>query len=123
MTSEAPKKHLNAFSLLYYAYKAVLNWGVFAIIVLPAQRTHFLAALVTLIFLIIAFSLLKFFFFTYQISDEMLTINSGIFVKRHTHIPYGRIQTVQRSQWFFLKPFQLEQLKIEPLVMKVTARR
>lgn len=113
MTSEAPKKHLNAFSLLYYAYKAVLNWGVFAIIVLPAQRTHFLAALVTLIFLIIAFSLLKFFFFTYQISDEMLTINSGIFVKRHTHIPYGRIQTVQRSQWFFLKPFQLEQLKIE----------
>ncbi|WP_372830847.1 PH domain-containing protein, partial [Staphylococcus haemolyticus] len=43
----------------------------------------------------------------------MLTINSGILVKKHTHIPYPKIQTIQHTQWFFLVPFHLEKLQIE----------
>ncbi|EEI24380.1 PH domain-containing protein [Lentilactobacillus hilgardii] len=113
MTSEAPKQHLNPFSLFYYAYKGILNWGIFALIALPSQRTNFWVVIGTLLSLVIIIGLLKFFFFTFQIGGDMITINSGIFVKRHTHIPYGRIQTIQRSQWFFLKPLHLEQLKIE----------
>ncbi|WP_260152117.1 hypothetical protein [Lentilactobacillus hilgardii] len=89
MTSEAPKQHLNPFSLFYYAYKGILNWGIFALIALPSQRTNFWVVIGTLLSLVIIVGLLKFFFFTFQISGDMITINSGIFVKRHTHIPYG----------------------------------
>ncbi|PAK68588.1 hypothetical protein B8W97_14480, partial [Staphylococcus haemolyticus] len=52
-------------------------------------------------------------YFTFEIDDKMLTINSGILVKKHTHIPYPKIQTIQHTQWFFLVPFHLEKLQIE----------
>jgi putative membrane protein len=42
-----------------------------------------------------------------------LTINSGVLIRKINHIPYDRIQTVQRQQWFFLKPLGLEQVAIE----------
>ncbi|MFD1125800.1 PH domain-containing protein [Lentilactobacillus raoultii] len=119
MMSETPKQHLSLFSLFYYAAKGLANWGLLILVFMPAQNAltdlhlNVLMVVSGLLGLIIGWGLLKFYFFTFQISDEMITINSGILIKRHTHIPYGRIQTIQRNQWFFLKPLHLEQLKIE----------
>ncbi len=50
---------------------------------------------------------------SYRVTPTAIEVNSGVFVRHHEHIPYSRIQTVQRKQWFFLAPFKLEELYIE----------
>ncbi|WP_407885790.1 PH domain-containing protein [Levilactobacillus sp. N40-8-2] len=50
---------------------------------------------------------------SYRVTPTAVEVNSGVFVRHHEHIPYSRIQTVQRKQWFFLAPFKLEELYIE----------
>ncbi|WP_179393947.1 PH domain-containing protein [Lacticaseibacillus absianus] len=51
--------------------------------------------------------------FTYTLGPDALTVSSGLFKRRTSHIPYTKIQTLQRQQWFFLTPFGLERLSIE----------
>lgn len=119
MTSN-PKQHLNPLSMIYFLFRHLLDWVILIALVFgPAMRflvRHHISPLLGfggIILLIIAIVFVRYLCFTFEIADDMLTINSGIFIKKHTHIPYGRIQTIQRSQWFFLKPFHLEKLQIE----------
>lgn len=65
-----------------------------------------------IIFLVIP-ALVNYFTYSYQILEDKLIIYKGIFVKKETDIPYERIQTVQRKQWFFLQPFHVIELMIE----------
>lgn len=119
MTSDQ-KRHLHPFALIYYVYRGIINWGIWAIILFSPVRAglnhihvNSMTFLIGFVIFVAGWVLLKFYYFTFQIGDDMVTINSGIIVKRHTHIPYSRIQTIQRSQWFFLKPLKLEMLRIE----------
>lgn len=50
---------------------------------------------------------------TYQITDDMITLRKGIFRRQLLQVTYARIQTVGHKQWFFMKPFGVEQLTIE----------
>ncbi|EHO49518.1 PH domain-containing protein [Lentilactobacillus kisonensis] len=119
MTSDT-KHHLNPLSLFYFLFRHLWDW-LFIVIVTVGPLYGFLekhgispilgfAALVVLIIFAVT---IRYLCFTFEIGTDMLTINSGVFIKKHTHIPYGRIQTIQHSQWFFLKPFRLEKLQIE----------
>lgn len=49
----------------------------------------------------------------YQMTDHEFILRKGIFRRRLLHINYAHIQTVQHSQWFFLKPFGVESLTLE----------
>ncbi|GHP14903.1 membrane protein [Lentilactobacillus fungorum] len=119
MTSDQ-RHHLNLLALFYFLFHNLFDWLVYIILTVGPLNSFLkrhginplvgFGGLIALIVLIIA---VRYWCFTFQIGPDMLTINSGIFVKKHTHIPYGRIQTIQRSQWFFLKPFHLEKLQIE----------
>lgn len=60
--------------------------------------------------LILLSAFLSYFCFSYKIDENSITINSGIFFKKHQHIPYQKIQTIEHRQWFFLKPLKLEHL-------------
>ena len=40
-------------------------------------------------------------------------VNAGIFLRKHHHIAYNKIQTLHTKQWFYLQPFSLVSLKIE----------
>lgn len=72
-----------------------------------------IGALLVLVVLCVGFSVIRYWRFTYLLAPQMVTINSGLFVRKVRHIPYSKIQTVQRQQWFFLKPFNLESVRLE----------
>lgn len=114
------RQHLNPLSIIYFIF--CHSWDtIFLIIIGSGPLTRWstsigispLLGIGGLVLLIILWHTVRYWCFTFEISDEMLTINTGIFVKKHTHIPYTRIQTVQHTQWFFLVPFHLEKLQIE----------
>lgn len=119
MTSDK-RQHLNPLSIIYFIFRH--SWDTIFLIIIgsgPITRWSTSIGIPTLfgfsllILLIILWHTVHYLCFTFEISDEMLTINTGVFVKKHTHIPYSRIQTVQHNQWFFLVPFHLEKLQIE----------
>lgn len=70
-------------------------------------------AIAGIIALVIIVSGLRYWRFTYAVGADAVTINSGLVVKKVRHIPYARIQTVQRQQWVFLRPFGLESVTLE----------
>ncbi|WP_367376272.1 PH domain-containing protein [Lentilactobacillus kefiri] len=119
MTSNKPQ-HLNPLAILYFIFGH--SWdAIFLIIISSGPIAHFsryigiapLLGFAGLIVLIVLWHTVRYLYFTFEIDDKMLTINSGILVKKHTHIPYPKIQTIQHTQWFFLVPFHLEKLQIE----------
>lgn len=63
--------------------------------------------------LVFGMTLVRYLRFTYRLADAQVVIKSGLFVRKTRHIPYAKIQTLRRQQWFFLKPFNLESLTIE----------
>jgi len=63
--------------------------------------------------LVVVGDVVKYMTFSYQFFDQEILVRKGIFVKKVNHIPYDRIQNVTANQWFFLKPFKLEELEIE----------
>lgn len=58
-------------------------------------------------------AVVKYFTQTYQITDDQIILYTGIFNRKEINIPYDRIQTIKKRQWFFFKPFGLIQLLIE----------
>ncbi|OEY83694.1 hypothetical protein NT95_05625 [Oenococcus kitaharae] len=66
-----------------------------------------------IVLLIIGWGIVRYICFTFAFDENGLTINSGLFIRRHDHIPFGRIQTTQHKQWFFLRPFGIESLLIQ----------
>lgn len=118
MTSN--QQHLNPLSIIYFIFRH--SWDTLLLLIIgsgPITRWSTaigiapLLGFSVLVLLIILWHTVRYLCFTFEIDSDMLTINSGIFVKRHTHIPYTRIQTIQHTQWFFLVPFHLEKLQIE----------
>ena len=57
--------------------------------------------IVGVLVLTLIWSILHYLRFTYLVAPNGLTINSGVLIRKVNHIPYDRIQTVQRQQWFF----------------------
>jgi putative transcriptional regulator len=51
--------------------------------------------------------------FTYSISDQYVRINSGVFTKSKTTIPFSRIQNINLAQGVFDRIFGLHTVKIE----------
>ncbi|CAI2693770.1 hypothetical protein AKUA1404_13220 [Apilactobacillus kunkeei] len=50
--------------------------------------------------------------FTYSIEDKQILIKKGVIFKKVIHIPYARIQSIEHSQFFLFRPFDVEKLQI-----------
>lgn len=116
MTSKPHRMH--PISLLLFAYESMKKVAFPLIIVLLGIGRTFSLVWITviitaLIVLLILLNFLDYFMFTYQVLEDEIIIRSGVFVKKVNHVPYDRIQNVTTNQWFFLKPFGLEELEIE----------
>lgn len=110
-------KHTHPLGYVDHTAKQLKDYWFLIILVVwqwaslsPLLRTG--AVLVVLVWLLI-WPLLQWFSVTYLITPTAIVVHSGIFVRHHRHIPYARLQTVQRKQWFYLRPFHLETLQIE----------
>ncbi|TPR42647.1 hypothetical protein DY123_01265 [Apilactobacillus micheneri] len=62
---------------------------------------------------LLAYKIISYFTYRYSILDNQLLIKHGIFFKKEIHMPYEKIQNIHRKQWFFLKPFNLEEVIVD----------
>lgn len=87
----------------------------FVFVMLQGQRNIGQQALWTGGFLLIAlvFGVVKWFFFTYELTPHEITVHQGVFVKRRTHVPFERVQTLTKTQPFIFQPFEVFQVRIE----------
>ncbi|MCK8606832.1 PH domain-containing protein [Apilactobacillus ozensis] len=102
-------KRLNIFSILFYLYSAFKNIFVFVIALIVAKPI--LGIVITLILVVIV--LVRYLTYRYSVLDDQILIKYGLFLKKELHIPYDKIQVIQHNQWFFLKPFNLEQVILD----------
>ncbi|WDF82884.1 PH domain-containing protein [Lacticaseibacillus pabuli] len=96
-----------------------------AVVYLPVAKLFFnndgktsfgvnvLWALAIWAFLIVVAILPQYLTTRYRLDDDALVFRSGVFRRHVTEINYGRIQTVQHKQWFYMRPFNIEALTIE----------
>lgn len=110
-------KHTHPLGYLQHTAKQLREWWVLILLAFWQWHTLTTALRVSVVLLILVWLLvwpfLRWLTLTYQITEAAIIVNSGIFVRHHRHIPYSRLQTVQRQQWFYLRPFHLETLQIE----------
>ncbi|MGL5466250.1 MAG: PH domain-containing protein, partial [Leuconostoc lactis] len=87
----------------------------FVFVMLQGQRNIGQQALWTGGFLLVALVLgvVKWFFFTYELTPHEITVHQGVFVKRRTHVPFERVQTLTKTQPFIFQPFEVFQVRIE----------
>lgn len=76
------------------------NWAVYLIIVI-------------VVLLVLTPAVLKYITYKYTLEDQGIRIKYGLIFRKNTYIPYERIQTVQKKQWFFFIPFNVCQILIE----------
>ena len=50
---------------------------------------------------------------TYELTEDALIFRKGIFVKQEIIVPYERMQTIKKNQWFYMVPFGLVRLMVE----------
>ncbi|WEV53890.1 PH domain-containing protein [Leuconostocaceae bacterium ESL0723] len=111
-----PAKHLSPFALVFELGKLIKgSWPALFAFVIGARRAQgiFFWILIGGFALGVVLALLSYWMMTYQILDRELILRKGIINRQERHVPYDRIQNLERRQWFFLKPFKLESLSID----------
>jgi len=109
-------KRTHPLGLLQHIAKSFKDYWFLIILLFTQRETDsiwFWAIITLLVMAFILNPLAKWLTLTYAIDPNAVVIHSGVFVRHHEHIPYSRIQTVQSKQWFYLKPFKLEEVLIE----------
>jgi len=109
-------KRTHPLGLLQHIAKSFKDYWYLIILLFTQRETDsiwFWAIITLLVMAFIIDPLAKWLTLTYVVDPDAVIIHSGVFVRHHEHIPYSRIQTVQSKQWFYLKPFKLEEVLIE----------
>jgi len=109
-------KRTHPLGLLQHIAKSFKDYWFLIILLFTQRETDsiwFWAIITLLVMAFIIDPLAKWLTLTYVVDPDAVIIHSGVFVRHHEHIPYSRIQTVQSKQWFYLKPFKLEEVLIE----------
>ena len=87
----------------------------FVFVMLQGRRDFGQQALWTggFLLIVLVFGVVKWFFFTYELTPHEITVHQGVFVKRRTHVPFERVQTLTKTQPFIFQPFEVFQVRIE----------
>jgi len=122
MIDSTMPQRLHPIALITEFIKLIRGWlipmGLLIISLAPWFMKHQLTWLiyVSLIALILGFLVpasLRYWTFKFAITPNGLVIYSGVFNHQVNHIPFNRIQSINRTQWAFLKPFHLISISIE----------
>ena len=72
-----------------------------------------LAAVFGIIALIILFAALRYFYFSYQMSDDRVLVREGVIFRRQLELAFVRIQNVTFEHPFYFRPMGLVTVKID----------
>ncbi|MFC6322548.1 PH domain-containing protein [Companilactobacillus baiquanensis] len=110
-------RRLHPAAIIFYLYKEfksiIVSLAILFLAIFRNSLMKIVIAISVTAVIVIIYCLLKYFTFSYQLLEHEILVKSGVFVKKVNHVPYDRIQNITTNQWFFLKPFGLEELEIE----------
>jgi putative membrane protein len=122
-TAQTQWQRLSPVASVYYLFKtakafvgqAVPSLAPLVIVLLNSDDKALIATLAAIgaVTLLVVSSLLQYWFFQYQLADNEIKINSGVFKKQHRVINFDRIQNININQPIYFRPFELVILVIE----------
>ncbi|WP_203619592.1 PH domain-containing protein [Apilactobacillus nanyangensis] len=104
-------KHLSPLSFLPHYADIPVAMFLASFIADPIHLNGYQLGTVFVIITVI-WDILAYRCFTYSIEDKQILIKKGVIFKKVIHIPYARIQSIEHSQFFLFKPFDVEKLQI-----------
>lgn len=111
-------RHVHPLTLLFNWGRSLRdNWVLLLLMLLQINwiTARWWALLLAGLYIagVVLLPVVRYVTFTYALEDDMIVVHSGIFERKHTHIPYARIQTIQQKQAWYMRPFHLMALIIE----------
>lgn len=122
------KNHYSKLYLLFAPLRSlvILIWQIVLLFVLSSffdkdrdylSNPHFwlyiLLALLGIFLLVVGYHVACYLTQTYELTEDALIFRKGIFVKQEIIVPYERMQTIKKNQWFYMVPFGLVRLMVE----------
>ncbi|MDK2844880.1 MAG: putative rane protein [Enterococcus sp.] len=122
------KNHYSKLYLLFAPLRSLVKliWQIVLLFVLSSifgkdrdylSKPHFwlyiLLASLGIFLLVVGYHVACYLTQTYELTEDSLIFRKGIFVKQEIIVPYERIQTIKKNQWFYMVPFGLVRLMVE----------
>ena len=125
------KNHYSKLYLLFAPLRSLVKliWLIWQIVILFAlssffgkdrdylSKPHFwlyiLLASLGIFLLVVGYHVACYLTQTYELTEDALIFRKGIFVKQEIIVPYERMQTIKKNQWFYMVPFGLVRLMVE----------
>ncbi|MCT6858989.1 MAG: PH domain-containing protein [Apilactobacillus sp.] len=104
-------KHLSPLNLVSRLEDTLLAMFLASFIGDPLHINSFKLGIIFVIVTIV-WDILSYLCFTYSIEDKQIVIKKGVIFKKVIHVPYARIQSIEHSQFFLFRPFDVEKLQI-----------
>lgn len=122
------KNHYSKLYLLFAPLRSLVKliWQIVLLFVLSSifgkdrdylSKPHFwlyiLLASLGIFLLVVGYHVACYLTQTYELTEDSLIFRKGIFVKQEIIVPYERMQTIKKNQWFYMVPFGLVRLMVE----------
>ena len=122
------KNHYSKLYLLFAPFRSLVKliWQIVILFVLSSffgkdrdylSNPHFwlyiLLASLGIFLLVVGYHVACYLTQTYELTEDALIFRKGIFVKQEIIVPYERMQTIKKNQWFYMVPFGLVRLMVE----------
>ena len=109
-------QRLAIIAILYFSARNIKNSAQGLIYIIPALAigSNVLAklnspeayiAIGTLVSLAVGSGLISFFMYTFRVHNQHVEIQTGVFQRRYTNLPFWRIQNVKIEHPFYYRPF------------------
>ncbi|KIM18128.1 hypothetical protein HW41_06360 [Apilactobacillus kunkeei] len=104
-------KHLSPLNLVNRLEDILIAIFLASFIGDPLHIDSFKLGIIFVIITIV-WEIISYLCFTYSIEDKQIVIKKGVIFKKVIHVPYARIQSIEHSQFFLFRPFDVEKLQI-----------
>ena len=104
-------KHLSPLNLVNRLEDILIAIFLASFIGNPLHIDSFKLGIIFVIITIV-WDIISYLCFTYSIEDKQIVIKKGVIFKKVIHVPYARIQSIEHSQFFLFRPFDVEKLQI-----------
>ncbi|CAI2643276.1 hypothetical protein AKUH4B114J_12610 [Apilactobacillus kunkeei] len=104
-------KHLSPLNLVNRLEDILIAIFLASFIGNPLHIDSFKLGIIFVIITIV-WDIISYLSFTYSIEDKQIVIKKGVIFKKIIHVPFARIQSIEHSQFFLFRPFDVEKLQI-----------
>lgn len=111
------KQRLHPVAILFQMMKVIRHAFFYIVISFISFKEnylfYFIMVTVVLLVILLIYSILSWYRFTYEITDDELRIEYGLFIRNHRYISKNRIQSIDLTSGVIHRMFKLVKVEIE----------